>query len=204
VSVEVVEQILAVFESGGAAAYLGEPVTLREHMLQTASAAARDGAGDELVVAALLHDYGHLVHGGEVDSAEHGVDTEHEEVGHRFLEAYFPPAVVEPIRLHVAAKRYLCAVDPGYLDELSPASRLSLGLQGGPMAPGEVVEFERLEHFEAACKLRRYDDVAKDPGAETPPLEYYRPLLLAALRGGERADAPAPGPSENRPADGSS
>jgi gamma-butyrobetaine dioxygenase len=179
---EVVEVILAAFRSRGAAAYLGEPVTLRQHMLQTAVAAEDDGAPDELVVAGLLHDYGHLLHDGGEDAAAHGIDTAHEEVGHRFLEGYFPPAVVEPVRLHVAAKRYLCAVDPGYRDRLSPASRLSLGLQGGPMTPAEVAEFEAHEHFAAACRLRRYDDAAKDPDAVSPPVEHYRPLLRAALR----------------------
>ena len=115
-SAEVVDEIFAAFRSGGAAAYLGEPVTLRQHMLQTAAAAAADDAPEHLVVAALLHDYGHLIHDGEKDAAEHGVDTEHEEVARRFLEAYFPPSVVEPVRLHVDAKRYLCAVDPSYRD----------------------------------------------------------------------------------------
>lgn len=172
-----IEIILANFESQGAAAYLGEPVTLREHMLQTAYAAEQDDAPPELVAAALLHDYGHLIHGGPEDAAEHGLDTEHEEVGFRFLEQHFPPAVVEPVRLHVAAKRYLCAVEPSYLDELSPASRLSLELQGGPMSREEVAAFEALPHFEAACRLRRYDDIGKAPDEETPSLEHYVPLL---------------------------
>ena len=183
-SAEVVEQILAAFHSGGAAAYLGEPVTLRQHMLQTAAAAEDDRAPDELVVAALLHDYGHLIHSGPRDAAERGLDTEHEEVGFRFLAAHFPPEVVDPVRLHVAAKRYLCAVDPGYSRLLSPASLLSLELQGGPMSAREITEFEALPHFQAACRLRRYDDIAKDPDAGEPPLERYRPLLEAVLLSG--------------------
>jgi len=180
-SADVIGIILGNFESQGAAAYLGEPVTLREHMLQTAHAAEHDGAPPELVAAALLHDYGHLIHGGPEDAAEVGLDTEHEEVGFRFLEQHFPPEVVEPVRLHVAAKRYLCAVEPSYLDELSPASRLSLELQGGPMSPDEVAAFESLPHFEAACRLRRYDDIGKAPDEETPPLEHYVPLLETFL-----------------------
>jgi phosphonate degradation associated HDIG domain protein len=177
VSPDPIDSILATFRSNGAAAYLGEPVTLREHMLQTACAAEEDGAPPELVAAALLHDYGHLIHGGPEDAAEHGLDTEHEEVGFRFLEQHFPPEVVEPVRLHVAAKRYLCAVDPSYLDELSSSSKLSLELQGGPMNAAEIAAFEALPHFEAACRLRRYDDIAKDPDGETPPLEHYAPVL---------------------------
>jgi len=108
-------------------------------------------------------------------------------VARRFLEAYFPPSVIEPVRLHVDAKRYLCAADPSYRDQLSPASQLSLELQGGPMSAAEIERFESLEHFEAACRLRRYDDIAKDPEAGPPDLEHYRRLLIAALRsnGGE-------------------
>lgn len=176
---EPIDLILAAFRSHGAAAYLGEPVTLREHMLQTAQAAEQDGAPPELVAAALLHDYGHLIHGGPEDAAEHGLDTEHEEVGFRFLEQHFPPEVVEPVRLHVAAKRYLCAVEPSYLDELSPSSLLSLELQGGPMSAAEIAAFEALPHFDAACRLRRYDDIAKNPDAVSPPLEHYVAVLQA-------------------------
>jgi predicted HD phosphohydrolase len=109
------------------------------------------------------------------------VDSEHERVGHRFLAAHFPPAVVEPVGLHVAAKRYLCAVDPAYLGVLSPASLRSLELQGGPMSAAELAEFEALAHFEAACRLRRYDDLAKDRNAPEPPLERYRALLAAVV-----------------------
>jgi phosphonate degradation associated HDIG domain protein len=181
VSLDAVELILEAFCSNGAAVYLGEPVTLREHMLQTAAAAEAEAAPVELIAAALLHDYGHLIHGGPDDAAEHGIDTAHEEVGFRFLEEHFPPEVVEPVRLHVAAKRYLCAVDPDYREELSPASLLSLELQGGPMSKAELAEFEALPHSGAACRLRRWDDIAKDPSAPVQPLEHYRAILEAVL-----------------------
>jgi phosphonate degradation associated HDIG domain protein len=174
-----VDEIFDAFRSNGAAAYLGEPVTLREHMLQTAVAAEAEAAPPELVAAALLHDFGHLIHGGPEDAADQGLDTEHEEVGFRFLALRFPPEVVEPVRLHVAAKRYLCAVDPGYLDLLSPASLLSLELQGGPMSAAEIAAFETSPHYEAACRLRRWDDVGKDPEAPVPELERYRAVLEA-------------------------
>jgi phosphonate degradation associated HDIG domain protein len=174
-----VEKIFEAFDSNGAAAYLGEPVTLREHMLQSAAAAESEQAGDYLVAAALLHDIGHLLHGGDEDAAEHGVDTEHEEVGFKFLVRHFPSEVVDPVRLHVAAKRYLVAVDPGYRDELSPASLLSLELQGGPMSLDEVSEFEQQPHWREACRLRRWDDLGKEPEADVPPLEHYRPVLEA-------------------------
>ena len=178
-----VDLIEEYYRSKGAAAYLGEPVTLREHMLQTAQAAELDGAPTELVAAALLHDFGHLIHGDRGDAAEDGIDLQHEEVGFGFLEEHFPASVVDPVRLHVAAKRYLCAVEPSYIEQLSPASRLSFELQGGPMSPEEVAAFESEPHFAAACRLRRYDDIAKDPQAETPPLEYYRPVVEAVLIG---------------------
>jgi phosphonate degradation associated HDIG domain protein len=173
---EVVETIFEQFDAFGAGAYLGEPVTLSEHMLQTAACARRDGADDDLVVAALLHDFGHLVAADET-AAERGIDTEHEELGWQFLSDSFPPRIVEPIRMHVDAKRYLCAVDPAYLEVLSEASRLSLDLQGGPMSADEVAQFERSPYYKVACRLRRYDDEAKDPAWSVPPLESYRDVL---------------------------
>ena len=180
-SSEAVRRVFEAFESRGAEAYLGEPVTLREHMLQSAAAAEAEGAGDQLVAAALLHDIGHLLHGGPEDAAAHGVDTEHEEVGYRFLERHFPSGVVDPVRLHVAAKRYLCAADSSYLEELSPASLLSLELQGGPMSPEEAAEFENHPHWREACRVRRWDDLGKVPEANVPPLEHYRAVLDAVV-----------------------
>jgi phosphonate degradation associated HDIG domain protein len=175
----VVDQVFDAFESHGAAAYLGEPVTLRQHMLQSAAAAETDGAGDELVAAALLHDIGHLLHDEREDAAQHGIDTHHEEIGFRFLERHFPASVVDPVRLHVAAKRYLCAVDPDYQSRLSQASLLSLQLQGGPMSTEETAAFEQQPHWREACWLRQWDDLGKDPDADVPPLEHYRAVLEA-------------------------
>jgi [1-hydroxy-2-(trimethylamino)ethyl]phosphonate dioxygenase len=183
VSSDPVDEIFARFAAAGEELYIGEPVTIAEHMLQTAALARDDDAPPELVAAALLHDYGHLLTDLPEDAAEQGIDTQHEELGHAFLEEQFPPEVTEPIRLHVAAKRYLVAVDESYRGELSPASIVSLELQGGPMSPEEVAEFERGGHADAACRLRRYDDAGKDPLAVVPPLESYRPLLRSVLRG---------------------
>jgi phosphonate degradation associated HDIG domain protein len=178
---EVIDEIFRVFRVHGSEQYLGEQVSMTEHMLQSAYAAERDGAPATLVAAALLHDYGHLIHDFPEDAAEHGIDTRHEEVGHGFLSAHFGPEVVEPIRMHVAAKRYLCAVEPAYLAELSPASVHSLELQGGAYGPDEVREFERSPHAQDAVRLRRYDDVGKVAGLETPDLEHYRAVLEAAM-----------------------
>jgi len=179
----VIDSIFAEFRRHGDAVYLGEPVTLTEHMLQTAYAAEQDGADPLLVAAALLHDYGHLIHDLPEDSAEHGVDTQHEEVGAAFLSQHFVPAAVEPTRLHVVAKRYLCAVDPAYFAALSPASVLSLKLQGGPLTEAEVKTYEALPFAKEAARLRRYDDLGKTPGLPTPDLEHFRPYLEAALKG---------------------
>ena len=180
---ELIDDIFRVFAEHGAEQYLGERVSMTEHMLQSAHAAEQDGAPARLVAAALLHDYGHFIHGLSDDSAEHGVDTRHEEAAYSFLAEHFGEDIAEPIRMHVAAKRYLCAVDPSYLDQLSPASIQSLELQGGPYTPDEVAGFEASPHAEAAVRLRRYDDAGKVPGLPTPELEHYRPLLTSALEG---------------------
>jgi phosphonate degradation associated HDIG domain protein len=178
----IVDEIFRVFREQGSGAYLGEPVSMTEHMLQSAQAAEQEGAPPKLVAAALLHDYGHFIHDLPEDSAQHGVDTQHEEVAHAFLSEHFGAEIAEPIRMHVAAKRYLCAVEPEYLDELSPASILSLELQGGPYNAAEVAEFECSPHAEDAVRLRRWDDVGKIAGLATPELEHYRPVLEAALK----------------------
>jgi phosphonate degradation associated HDIG domain protein len=181
-----IDSILQRFERYGGSAYVGEPVTLAEHMLQAADAAEKDGAEDDLVVAALLHDFGHLLHHLPENVAEQGIDTRHEDLGFHFLSQYFGDAVVQPIHLHVAAKRYLCAVDPAYLSQLSDASSLSLQLQGGPFTPEEADAFARLPHAEAAVRLRVYDDEAKIVGAVTPDLAHFRPVLERVLEGNGR------------------
>ena len=179
---DLIDEIFRVFREQGAAAYLGEPVSMTEHMLQSAYAAEQDDAPSRLVAAALLHDYGHFIHEFPADAADHGIDTQHEEVAHAFLSEHFGPEVAEPIRMHVAAKRYLCATDPAYLDQLSRASIHSLELQGGPFSPAEVATFDESPYASDAVRLRRYDDIGKVAGLTTPDLEHYRPVLEAAIR----------------------
>jgi [1-hydroxy-2-(trimethylamino)ethyl]phosphonate dioxygenase len=179
---QIVEEILELFATRGAAAYHGEAVSQEEHALQAADLAEREGAPDSLIVAALLHDVGHLLDGQDEGLATRGVDGRHEEAGCAWLSRHFGPEVTEPIRLHVAAKRYLCAVDPTYLAGLSPASRLSLKLQGGPMTPAEVAEFEADASFRAAVRLRHWDDTAKVPGLAVPGPSHYRARLEAVAR----------------------
>lgn len=176
-----VDQIAALFDREGREAYLGEPVSIAEHMLQTAHEAVLAGAEASLVVAALLHDIGHLVHGMAHDAADHGIDTVHEEAGARWLKQAFGPAVTEPIRLHVAAKRYLCAVDPAYLAVLSLASVHSLMLQGGPFTLSEAGEFGALPHAADAVQVRRWDDAGKVAGRATPDFAHFRAMLEACV-----------------------
>ncbi len=184
------------FEEVGGTAYFGEPVTTTEHMLQTAVLADRAGQPAETIAAALLHDVGHLLHGLGEDIAERGVDTDHESLGAAYLDDLFGPAVIEPLRLHVAAKRYLCATDPRYAKRLSEASARSLALQGGPMSPAEASAFAALPHARAAVALRRYDEAAKVPGKALPRFADFRPLLRdCALRhAGNAGCAPAAAP----------
>ena len=177
----VIDEILALFRDRGRGAYFGEAVTETEHALQCARLAEQSGADRELIAAALLHDIGHLLHDLGEDIAEQGRDGRHEEGGAAWLARHFGPAVVDPVRLHVAAKRYLCAVEPDYHAGLSPASRLSLGLQGGPFTPDAVRRFEREPWFRSAVAVRRWDDTAKVPGLAVPGLEHYRRHLEAVL-----------------------
>ncbi len=190
----VVEEILGLFARRGASAYHGEAVSQAEHALQAADLAEQEGAPDRLIVAALLHDVGHLLDGQDEDLANRGIDGRHEEAGGAWLARHFGPEVTAPIRLHVAAKRYLCAVDPSYLEGLSPASRLSLDLQGGPMEADERAQFESNPYYRDALRLRYWDDTAKVPDLAVPGLEHYRERLAAAARAngetGRLAEAP--------------
>jgi len=177
-----VTQIADLFASEGAADYLGEPVTQAAHMLQAAQLAERDGADDALVAAALLHDVGHFTGAVSGQQLMRGTDNRHSHSGADWLARWFGPEVTEPVRLHVAAKRYLCAVDPGYASLLSPASVHTLGVQGGPMRGTELSDFAASPYAGAACQLRRWDDAAKDPERTTPPFDHFRPLLTRLLR----------------------
>lgn len=174
---EVVDEILSLFEKHGDSEYGGEPVTQREHALQCADLAVAESASSELVVAALVHDVGHLLHDLPDDAPESGIDDVHEVLGHRFLSERFGPAVSEPVRLHVDAKRYLCATDDLYRQQLSDAS---VELQGGPMTETEISGFESLEYAQDALRLRRWDDTAKDTEQKTSRLDDFIPQLEAA------------------------
>lgn len=170
---QIIDQIIATFRERGHRQY-GEDVTESQHALQCATFARQNGESQAIVAACLLHDYGHLVHDLGEDIADLGVDAQHETLGANRLAQWFTADVVEPVRLHVAAKRYLCWKDPGYNDGLSEASQQSLRLQGGPMTDDEGIAFEKNPHFENAIRLRRYDDMGKLPEMQTPDFEDFR------------------------------
>jgi phosphonate degradation associated HDIG domain protein len=182
----VIDRIFTLFREKGNGAYFGEAVTETEHALQCARLAEQAGASAELIAAALLHDVGHLLHGLPEDVAEHGIDGQHEEGGAAWLHGYFGAGVVDPVRLHVAAKRYLCAVEPDYHAGLSEASLRSLRLQGGQMTTEEVHRFEQEPWFRSALAIRRWDDEAKVSGLSVPGLDHYRRYLEAVLQPAEQ------------------
>jgi phosphonate degradation associated HDIG domain protein len=172
-----IDEVFALLETGGGAAYFGEPVTVLEHSLQAAWFVQRKGAENSLIAAALLHDLGHLMHNQGEDAAQRGLDTQHEDLAAATLAEHLPASVLDPIRLHVAAKRYLCFAEPLYLAALSPASQESLALQGGPMTSAQAAAFLALPHAQAALALRRADDAAKVPELSVPHLNSYRAVV---------------------------
>lgn len=178
---DIVDRLIAVFAARGGVHY-GEGVSQTEHALQSAVHLDQQDCDDALVCAGLLHDVGHLLHEDDIYHAELGIDAIHQDVGANFLEEHFGPTVSEPVRLHVDAKRYLCAVEPGYYDLLSEASVVSLKLQGGVMDEEEVKAFEQSPHHKAALLLRRADEAAKVPGLKTPPFENYADRLRGLLK----------------------
>ena len=176
-----IPQIVELLGSRATTWYGQEAVSQLEHALQCAHLAERANEAPETVVAALLHDLGHMLSAERTPVADQDAlpakDDLHQFVALPFLRSLFPDAVLEPIKLHVDAKRYLCAVDAGYWAELSPASKHSLELQGGRYDDAQVRTFEDLTFYAEAVRLRRYDDLAKVPGQVTPPLAHYAALM---------------------------
>jgi predicted HD phosphohydrolase len=173
----IVAFIADIFTRRGGESYMGEEVTMAEHMLQSAGLAEAANAEDTLIAAALLHDIGHYTSEFSEDALASGQNNYHEDAGAEVIARFFPPAVTEPIKLHVAAKRFFCAVNKGYFNQLSPASVHSLDLQGGPMSEVEIIEFRLHSYYKEALRLRTWDDEGKVAGASIPAFEYYAPLL---------------------------
>ncbi len=169
----VIGDLKELFDARGDSEYGGESVTQLEHALQAAALAEAEKAPPALIVAALLHDIGHLLHDLPDDAPDRGVDDHHENSAHNYLKSMFGPDVCEPVRQHVAAKRYLCAVDNEYIASLSQPSLVSLDLQGGPMSQEEVGAFEASEHYQDSLRLRKWDDLAKVKDLQTPTIEHF-------------------------------
>lgn len=178
----VVDEVADLFRRGGDSLYGGEGVTQLEHGLQAAWLAEQAGASSELIVACLLHDVGHLLHDLPDNAPDQGIDDVHERLGAKWLRSRFPSSVLEPVRLHVESKRFLCATESEYLESLSEPSKMSLRLQGGPMSESECDMFRRGDHFNAAIQLRRWDDEAKVVGLTTPGLDHFRSHLRRAAK----------------------
>jgi predicted HD phosphohydrolase len=173
----IVDFIADIFERCGDEEYLGEPVTMAQHMLQGATMAEQKGLREEIIVATLLHDIGHFTSEFGSFTMHDTSDRFHEEAGAEVLEAFFPRIVIDCVRHHVAAKRYLCATRPEYFDQLSEASVHSLNLQGGAMSAAEVALFEKNPNAEDIVAVRYLDDAGKRPDMITPGFGYFAPMV---------------------------
>ncbi len=174
-----VAAIADIIDGKGHRLYGLSAVNQRVHALQTAWQAEQAGCGAALITACLLHDIGHMVHDLGEDPAKDGIDDRHEELGRAWLARWFGPEVTEPVRLHVAAKRYLCGSEPDYFAKLSPDSVRSLALQGGPMTEAECAAYRANPHAEAATRLRRFDEAAKVKNLATPPVAHFLRYIAA-------------------------
>jgi phosphonate degradation associated HDIG domain protein len=175
------DDIRGLFDQYGQLAYSGEPVTQLEHALQSGALAESGGATDELVAAAFLHDLGHLLNRQGETPTERGIDDLHQYFALPFLRAVLPDAVLEPIRLHVDAKRCLCAIDATYFGQLSIDSVRSLELQGGIFTDDEAQAFLQKPFAEDALRLRRWDDLAKQADRATPDMEHYLGVVARVM-----------------------
>ena len=175
----IVNQIISSY-SNNKSLYIGEKVTITEHMIQTAMLAEKNNCSSNIICSSLLHDYGHFILENPDDLVNKNKNGKHEDVGYEFLKKYFVKDVVMPIKYHVKAKRYL-ARDEKYYQLLSEASKVSLKLQGGIMNYEESKKFENNKFFENSIKLRKLDEVAKKPGLKIKSIDEYKNLLVSKL-----------------------
>jgi phosphonate degradation associated HDIG domain protein len=175
-------ELADIIDGKGHGQYGLSDINQRQHALQAALLAEQQGESAALITAALLHDIGHMVHDLGDNPAEAGIDDRHEELGYAWLVGWFGPDVTEPVRLHVAAKRYLCGTDPSYFGKLSKDSVVSLSLQGGPMAAEEIAAFEALPGYAEAVRLRRWDEGAKVKGLATPGFSHFAAYVAACIK----------------------
>ena len=175
----IVDKIINKYQNNNSL-YIGEKVTITEHMIQTAMLAEENQSPTSLICACLLHDYGHFIIEDPDQLVSKSVDGKHEDIGFNFLKNYFKPEVVEPIKLHVQAKRYLCR-KKSYWNALSEASKVSLKLQGGAMNDSEAKKFTSFKFHDKAILLRKYDDEGKMPNIKIKKIEEYRDLINSQL-----------------------
>ena len=176
---QIVDEIINKYQNNNSL-YIGEKVTITEHMIQTAMLAEENQSPTSLICACLLHDYGHFIIEDPDQLVSESLDGKHEDIGFNFLKNYFKPEVFEPIKLHVQAKRYLCR-SKSYWNILSEASKTSLKLQGGIMSDNEAKKFISLKFHDDAILLRKYDDDGKIPNIKTKKIEDYRDLIISQL-----------------------
>ncbi len=166
-----------IFERRGGEEYLGEPVTMAEHMLQGATIAEQNGQPEEIIVGALLHDIGHFTSEFGTYHPDDIEDRHHEDAGAEVLEQFFPSVITDCCRYHVAAKRYLCATKPEYFNRLSAASVHTLELQGGPMSAEEVAAFEANPNLKEIIQVRYLDEAGKRADMKTPEFAHFAPIV---------------------------
>ncbi|UWQ16025.1 HD domain-containing protein (plasmid) [Aliiroseovarius sp. M344] len=173
----IVDFIGGIFERRGGEEYLGEPVTMAQHMLQGATIAEQNGQSEEIIVGALLHDIGHFTSEFGTYHPDDTEDRHHEDAGAEVLEQFFPSVITDCVRFHVAAKRYLCATKPSYFKRLSAASAHTLELQGGPMTGEEVAAFEENPNLDQIIAVRYLDEAGKRDDMETPDYWHFAPMV---------------------------
>ena len=179
----VIDELEEIYATKGLETFEGDLIiTHTSHGLQTAMIAEKEGASAPMIVAALLHDIGRIINPDDREITDSGRDAKHEEVAHEFLEAWFSPEVTMPIKLHVAAKRYLVATDPTYSKKVSPGSMRSMSGQGDVLTESEAAAFIEQPYAREGVTLRRWDDRAKSPDAQTPPFEHFIPYIKECLR----------------------
>lgn len=166
-----------IFTRRGGEEYLGEPVTMAQHMLQGATIAQQNGQNEEIIVGALLHDIGHFTSEFGTYHPDDTEDRHHEDAGEEVLAPFFPTVITDCVKYHVAAKRYLCATKPAYFARLSPASVHTLELQGGPMNDTEVAAFETNPNLQEIIQVRYLDEAGKRPDMETPDFSHFAPMV---------------------------
>ena len=176
---KIIEKIISNF-TNNKSLYIGENVTIAEHMIQSAMIAEKSKSKDNLICSCLLHDYGHFIVDDPDELVRNSKDGKHEDIGYEYLKNFFKKDIVEPIKHHVMAKRYL-ARENKYYNKLSEASKLSLKLQGGVLNNKEALIFEKDEFFKDSIKLRKFDEAAKKIGVKIKNISEYKNLLESSL-----------------------